>query len=242
MKSRSKLVVTFLAAMFLMTMVVGCGPAIVANLTPSAQLNEQARVTPAPEYLLQAGDDIEIQFVYNPELNQKLPVRPDGRISLPLVKELLVVGMSPRELSDLLTDKYRPELKKPEITVIVRTFTAQKIFIDGEVNRAGIQPIMGPLSVMQAISMAGGLKETARANEVLIIRQSPKGPFITTVVDVTRAIDGTDKSQDIALMAYDMVYVPKSPIANVDLWVDLYVRRLLPFSLPSPVPSPTYIK
>jgi polysaccharide biosynthesis/export protein len=240
MKNRSKLFVMSLIVAFLMTIVVGCGPVVVANKTPAFQLNDQARVTPVSEYLLQAGDELEIQFTYNPELNQKVPVRPDGRIALPLIKEISVAGMSPRELSDLLVEKYRPELKKPEVTVIVRTFTAQKIFVDGEVNRAGLQPIMGPLTVMQAIAMAGGLKDTARTNEILVIRQNPKGPFLTAVVDITLAIDGTDKSQDIALMPYDMVYVPRSSIANVDIWVDQYMRKVLPFSLPSPVPTPTY--
>ena len=228
------------AMVLLVIMVAGCGPVVVANITPAAQLNEQARITPAAEYLLQPGDEVDIQFIYNPELNQKMPVRPDGRISLPLVKELSVAGISPRELSELLTEKYRPELKKPEITVIVRTFTAQKVFVDGEVNRAGVQQIIGPLTVMQAISVAGGLKDTALRSEILIIRQNSKGPFLTAVVDITLAIDGTDKSQDIALMPYDMVYVPKSGIANVDLWIDQYVRKVIPFTLPSPIPSPTY--
>jgi polysaccharide biosynthesis/export protein len=218
----------------------GCSPVVVANRTPSFQLDEQARKAPAPDYLLQVGDELEIQFTYNPELNQKIPVRPDGRIALPLVKEIQVAGMSPRELSEFLVEKYTPELKKPDVTVIVRTFTAQKIFIDGEVNRAGLHPIMGSLTVMQAIAMAGGVRDTARMNEILVIRQNPKGPYLTAVVDISRAIDGTDKAQDIALLPYDMVYVPKSSIANVNLWVEQYIKRVLPFALPSPVPTPTY--
>jgi polysaccharide biosynthesis/export protein len=218
----------------------GCGPVVVANITPYKELDLQARTTPAPEYLIQTGDELDIQFMYNPELNQKLPVRPDGRITLPLVKEILVSGMTPRELGELLTEKYTPELKKPEVIVIVRSFMAQKIFIDGEVNRAGLQQLTGPLTVLQAIAMAGGIKETARPTEVLVIRQNHNGPFLTSVLDITKAIDGTDKTQDIALMPYDVVYVPKSPIANVDTWVDLYIRRVVPFTLPSPVPQPTY--
>jgi polysaccharide biosynthesis/export protein len=228
-------------ALFALILAAGCGgPAVVANITPYRQLDVQARTTPAAEYQIQTADELDIQFLYNPELNQKLPVRPDGRISLPLVKELMVLGMSPRELGDLLTDKYRPELKKPEVTVIVRSFMAQRIFIDGEVNRAGLQQLTGPLTVLQAIAMAGGIKDTARPTEVVVIRQNPSGPFLTSVVDITKALDGTDKSQDIALMPYDVVFVPKSHIANVDIWVDQYIRKVVPFALPSPIPSPTY--
>jgi protein involved in polysaccharide export with SLBB domain len=220
--------------------VSACGPVVKANVTPFAQLNTQARTAPAPEYRIQPGDDLEIKFLYNPELNERLPVRPDGRISLQFVKEVLVVGLTPKELGDLLTEKYGPELKKPDVTVIVRSFSAQKVFVDGEVNRGGLLPLTGPLTVLQAIAQAGGVKDTARLTEVLVIRQNPNGPFLTSVVDISKAIDGTDKSQDIALMPYDVVFVPKSPIANVDTWVDLYIRRLLPFSLPSPVPQPYY--
>ena len=100
-------------------------------------------------------------------------------------------------------------------------------------------PLTGPLTVMQAIAMAGGLKESARRTQVLVIRQNPEGPSFTAVMDLTKAIDGTDKSQDISLMPYDIVYVPRSAIANVDVWVDQYVRRMLPFPLPSPIPTPT---
>jgi protein involved in polysaccharide export with SLBB domain len=213
------------------------------GVTPSAQLDSQARTFPAPDYLIQAGDDLEIQFLYNPELNQKLPVRPDGRISLPVIKEVMVVGMSPSKLEELLTQKYAPELKMPNITVIVRSFTAQKVFVDGEVGRAGLVPLSGPTTVLQAIAQAGGLRDTARRTQVLVIRRNQDGPFFTCVVDLKKAIDGTDKSQDISLMPYDIVYVPKSAIADVNLWMQQYISANIPFpllyALPYTVPAPT---
>ncbi len=224
----------------LLAMLAACSHVVKSDVTPFAQLNAQARVFPAPEYLIQVGDELEVQFRYNPDLNQlHLPVRPDGRISLPIVKEVLVSGMSPGKLEELLADKYRPELKRPDVTVIVHTFSAQRVFVDGEVFWPQVVPLTGPLTVMQAIAQARGLKDTARRTQVLVIRQNPKGPAFTAVVDLTKIIDGTDKSQNISLMPYDIVYVPRSAIANVDLWVDLYVRRMLPFPLPSPVPTPT---
>ena len=213
-----------------------CGTVVKTDITPSAQLNVQARTFPTLEYLIQAGDELEVKFLYNPELNEKLPVRPDGRISLPIVKEVMVVGMSPQKLEELLTQKYKDELKKPDITVIVRSFSAQKVFVDGEVLRAGLVPLTGPLTVMQAISQAGGLKDTARRTQVLVIRQNPDGPFFTSVLDLTKAIDGTDKRQDIALMPYDIVYVPKSAIANVNLFVEQYISKNIPYPFMYAVP------
>jgi polysaccharide biosynthesis/export protein len=223
---------------------VSCSTTVVkTDITPSAQLNAQAREFPSMEYVIQAGDELDLHFLYNTELNQKLPVRPDGRISLPIVKEVVVAGLTPKKLEDLLTEKYKPELKKPDITVIVRSFSAHKLFVDGEVNRAGIIPYtaMGgggtltgpPLTVMTAIAQAGGLKDTARRTQVIVMRRNQDGPVLTSVVDLTKVIDGTDKSQDITLMPYDIVYVPKSAIANVNLFVSQYINQM--------IPTPAYI-
>ena len=85
-----------------------------------------------------AGDQLEVKFFYNPELNEQVIVRPDGRISLQLANEIMVAGLTPLELTDLLKKKYSTEISKPEITIIVRTFTSQRVFVDGEVNRAGL--------------------------------------------------------------------------------------------------------
>lgn len=125
------------------------------------------------------------------------------------------------------------------MTVIVHSFSAQKVFVDGEVLWPNFVPLTGTLTVMQAIAQARGLRDTARRTQVLVIRQHPEGTFSTAVVDLTKIIDGTDKSQNISLMANDIVFVPKTVIANVDRWVDQYIRKLLPFSLPSPIPTPT---
>ena len=221
---------------------VGCAE-VKVDITPSAELNAQARMAPPAEYLIQPGDQLDVNFPNKPEYNLKVLVRPDGRISLLKVKEVVAAGVPPRKLEEILNEKYSatpsPGLKDPDIAVMVSSFSAQKIFVDGQVNHAGLVPLTGPCTVLQAIAQAGGMAEGARKTQVLVIRQNPKGPFFTAVVDLTKAIDGKDKSQDIALMPYDIVYVPKSAIASVDTWVDQYVRRMLPFALPSPLPQPT---
>jgi protein involved in polysaccharide export with SLBB domain len=81
---------------------------------------------------------------------------------------------------------------------------------------------------MRAIAQAGGFRDTARRTQVIVIRQNPDGPFFTTVLDITKVINGADKAQDISLMPYDIVYVPKSAIADVDLWVQQYVNSIIP--------------
>jgi polysaccharide biosynthesis/export protein len=239
----------FFLSVLMLVALASCGSVVKTEITPAAQFNAQARAFPNLDYMIQVGDELDLIFLYNAELNQlRLPVRPDGRISIPLVKEVVVAGLSPKKLEELLTEKYRPELKKPDITVIVRTFSAQKIFVDGEVNRAGLVPFTGtlvgpPITVMRAIAQAGGLKDTARRTQVLVIRPNQDGPPFTSVVDLTKAIDGTDKSQDIALMPYDIVYVPKSAIANVNLFVQQYITQNIPtpfyMAVPYVAPVPT---
>lgn len=192
-------------------------------------LESKASVTPQ-EYRIQSGDLLEIKFFYNPELNEQVTVRPDGRIALQLVKEIDAAGMTPAQLTDLLTGKYAPQIKNPEITVLVRSFGTQKVYVDGEVNKAGLVALAEPMTVLQAVAQAGGFKDTAKRSEVILIRRGADNKRITMTMDLENAIDGSDRAQDQILKPYDIVYIPKSTIANVNLWVDQYIRKNLPIT------------
>jgi len=180
------------------------------------------------EYRIQVGDQLDIKLFYNTELNEQVIVRPDGRISLQLVHEVMAAGLTPGELTRLLTEKYAAELKKPELTVIVRSFGAQKVYVDGEVAKPGMFPLLGYVTIFQAISQAGGLKESARTNEVMVIRHGAGNKPLALVVNLAKIYDGSDMRQNIALKSFDIVYVPRSPIANVNVWVDQYLRKNIP--------------
>jgi len=193
--------------------------------TPGA-LNAQS--DPARDYQIQVGDALDIKFFYHPELNESVVVRPDGRISLQLVHEVQASGLTPETLRENLRGKYEPQISKPEIAVIVRSFTAQKVYVDGEVAKPGLVPLVGSMTVLQSIASAGGLKDTARINEIILIRRGPENRPASMLVNMEKAIDGTDPSQDLALQPADIVYVPRSPIASVNLWVDQYIRKNIP--------------
>jgi protein involved in polysaccharide export with SLBB domain len=218
----------------------GCSP-IAVNTIDHRLFNEEAMLSSQPEYRIGVGDELQIKFAYNPELNEEhIPVRPDGRISVPLAKQIKVAGLTTQELEDILCGKYATELKKPEVTVIVRGFNAQKVFVDGEINKPGLVPLMGPLTALQSIAESGGFKDTARVTEVLVIRRTQDKPVVA-ILDLKKARENRDMSQDILLMPSDVVYVPRSKIADVDLFVDLYIRRLIPFPLPEVIPTPSYV-
>jgi polysaccharide export outer membrane protein len=228
-----------LATCVLLLIATGCTSTWVEHPSAKEPIDKQARLYPAQEYKIQYGDQLDIKFLYNPELNENLPVRPDGRITLQLVGDLMVVDMTPTQLSEALKTRYAAEVKRPEITVIVRQFAAQKVFVDGEVGRPGLLQLVGSMTVSQAIAQSGGFGYDARKTQVIVIRQNPAGKPLVTVVDMLQVQRGIDMTNDINLMPYDMVYVPKSQIAEVDKWVDQYIRKLLPFPLPSPIPTPT---
>jgi polysaccharide biosynthesis/export protein len=207
----------------------GCGPAAVKPASLEQANAISARATGA-EYRLQPGDELDIRFYYNPELNSSVLIRPDGRISLPLANEVQAAGLTPAALTQQLRSSYERELRRPEISVIVRSFNSQKVFVGGEVASPGVIQALGPLTVLQSVTQAGGFKETARLNEVLVIRRDPNvAEPIVIPVDISSVVDGTQTNQDIALMPFDVVYVPKSPIANVNKFVDQYIRQNIPF-------------
>jgi len=109
----------------LLLIATACTSTWVEHPSPRQPLNEQAQLYPAQEYKIQYGDQLDIKFLYNPELNENLPVRPDGRITLQLVGDLMVVDMTPTQLAEALKARYATEVRKPEITVIVRQFASQ---------------------------------------------------------------------------------------------------------------------
>src|SRR4030042_5045931 len=92
-------------------------------------------------------------------------------------------------------------------------------------------PLVGTVTLLQALSQAGGVKDSARTTEVIVIRRGGDNKPLTIPINLDKAIDGTDMGQDIALRPFDIVYVPKSPIANVNKWVDQYIRRNIPISI-----------
>ncbi len=218
----------YLFASFVLISLIACAPAAKnQSLIPSPGPQPDLYAS-EQEYRLQPGDTLDIKFFYNPELNEQVIVRPDGRISLQLVREIRVAGLTPEELTNLLIKKYSTELVKPEITVIMRTFAGNKVYIDGEVNRVGMVNLSSPTSVMQSITQAGGLKETARVNEIIVIRYLSEGKYTIIPINMEKVIDGTDFSQNILLKPFDIVHVPRSTIANINIWIDQYIRKNVP--------------
>jgi len=211
--------------------VSACGTSV-KNPTPVETVQAaSANATPA-QYLLFPGDELEIRFYYNPELNTAVVVRPDGKISLPLADEVQAAGLTVPALTQALRERFARELRRPDLTVIVRSFNAHRVFVGGEVGSPGVIQTVAPLTVLQSVYQAGGFRETARPEEVIVIRRTPGSTNPTVIpIDVTAVLDGSRVDQDIPLMPYDVVYVPKSPISNVNKFIDQYIRQNIPVGL-----------
>ena len=189
-------------------------------------------VVPQPQqpfsYTIAPGDELDIKFFYNPELNETVTVRPDGKISLQLIDEISAAGLEPAELDRQLTELYSRELRKPVLTVIVRSFTRQRIYVGGEVTTPGLIVLPAGMTTLQAIFQSGGFRETADPAETLVIRKGENGQPVPLRIDLAMVM-GADGGNDIQLQPDDIVYVPKSAIANANKFIDQYIGGLLMF-------------
>ncbi len=175
---------------------------------------------------MKVGDSLDIRFYKTPELNVEVPVRSDGKISLELLGDVQAAGLEPAELSRILTERYSRELEKPKVTVIVRGFGGQ-IFVGGEVKTPSAVAFAHGMTALQAIDGAGGFLNTARRDNVVLIRHETTGWAGYRLV-LKQAQTGEDFSVDVPLQPSDIIHVPRSRIANMNLFVEQYIRNNLP--------------
>lgn len=170
----------------------------------------------AGEYYLQPGDNLDIKFFYNPELNENVTIRPDGKISLQLIEEVQAAGLTPAQLDDLLTEQYAMQLKQATLTVIIKEFGGQRIYVGGEVNSPQVLEVVGKVNALQAIFNAGGFKDNAKMSSVMIVSRGPENAPQVRKVDLKQALNGNLSENDYLLKPFDMVYVPKTNLARAD--------------------------
>lgn len=214
-----------MVAMFVMALCAACGP-VVKSGTPL----DDAISSDRGDYRIGPMDELRLEFLTDEAFGRVVRVRPDGRISLHNGIELKVAGRTVHEATAAIASAYGKFMRDPWVSLEVNSFAAQRTFVGGEVDKPGVQPLAGPTTVLQAITVAGGFKETARTDEVVVIRYNSDGHRIVFTVNLDNVISGKDLRQDVDLVAQDMVFVPRSDIANIDLWVDQYVRKALPLS------------
>jgi len=184
-------------------------------------------VSGAP-YRLQPGDVIEIRLFYNPELNDQVQIRPDGRVSLQLIGDVELASKSIPEAVSILERKYIEQVRTPEVTLQIKSYASQKVYVVGEVQHPGMLNLPGPMTVYDAISEAGGMKLTANQRVAVLLRKGSDGsPEGQRLVLFNHGALSPDAS--IVLGPFDVVMVPESKTARLDRWVDQTIRQMAPF-------------
>jgi protein involved in polysaccharide export with SLBB domain len=186
--------------------------------------------TASTAYIIQPNDELSIKFFYNPELNEDVVVRPDGKISMQLVDEIQASGKTPEQLDKELTERYSVELKRPAVTVILRSFGGQQIFVGGEVGRPQAITLTPQMTPLQAVINAGGFLDTADKENAIVVRAGANNQPQTYSMNLEQIAEGEIPDTKFQLHAGDVVYIPKTGIAKADVWMDQHVRRFLLFN------------
>lgn len=220
----------FIVAIFFLT---GCSSQLntqnvrPAYTYPDEEIGEAS--SEIPDYIIQAGDKLEIKFFHNKELNEIVTVRPDGKMALQIIDEVRAAGKTPSQLDSILTEKYAAELRDPILTVILRSFTNRKVFVGGEVKQQGIIDYTKDMTVLQAVYMAQGFGEGALPEEAIVIRKDSQNRPMPVRVDITNIIDN-NYGANFRLQPKDVVYVPSTAIAQGKKFTNDYIRGLLMFN------------
>lgn len=160
-----------------------------------------------PGYVIGTDDVLSIVYWKDKDMSSDAQVRPDGRIALPLINEVVAAGLTPDQLREKLTEESRKYMEDANITVVVRQINSRRVFITGEVNKPGPYPLTARTSVMQLIAMAGGLREYANSKKIIIMR-TENGRPISLPFNYRDVTAGKRLAQNVELKPGDTVVVP----------------------------------
>jgi protein involved in polysaccharide export with SLBB domain len=179
---------------------------------------------PLGDYQLRQGDELQIKFFNNSDLNANVMIGPDGKISLQLVGEVLAAGLTSSQLDDVLTEEYLKYLQHVNINVVVREYAGLRVYVGGEVNSPGFYSLKTNMSVLNAILVAKGWKETAKMENVILVRKGPGNRPVAMAIDLKPVIAGEQIENDIYVMPSDIVYVPKTWVGKAGIFVRQWLR------------------
>ncbi len=204
----------------------GNDPALRSNFEPSGF---QPWSDSAPAYRLYPGDTVDVTVHTATELSGQYPVGPDGRVNLPLAGSIAVAGQTPSEAARTFATRYASVLRDPIIEARVADFGSQRIIVGGEVNDPGMLDLPSTrVGVMEAVLMAGGPTIRARRGTVVVLRRADNGGIMMREVSLSQTLRGRDGADMVPLTRHDIVFVPRSGIAEVNDFIELYVRNIIP--------------
>jgi polysaccharide export outer membrane protein len=173
--------------------------------TPAPEVHPAASTVP-PDYVIGADDTLRVSVWKEPDMSATLPVRPDGKISLPLLDDVQAAGLTPLELKESIKEKLKKYVADPRVTIVVLAMNSQRVFVTGEVNRPGAMPLLPHMTVLQALAGAG-FNQFANLKGIYLLRteggQQVKLPF-----NYKDVVKGRNTEQNIMLKPGDTIVVP----------------------------------
>ena len=170
-----------------------------AQMTPTEQ--------PDASYIVGIADELQISVWKEPDLSMPVVVRPDGMITLPVVDDVKVVGLTTKQVQDILTEKLKNVVSDPQVTVIVRNIKSRKVYLVGQVGRPGSFMLNGHETVMQVLAESGGPGPYAKSDKIYILRNTD-GRQEKLNFNYKKAVKGGDPKADIPLNSGDVIVVP----------------------------------
>jgi polysaccharide export outer membrane protein len=188
----------------------GSGAAVMAAAHDSTAASVSATQGKAHDdsFVIGVDDILAVNVWKEPEISRSVPVRSDGRISLPLVGEVQAGGQTPRKLEKEIATKLQNYISEPEVTVIVQEIRSQRFNVLGQVARPGSYPLTNSATVLDAIAVAGGFRDFAKQKAIYVLRQNPGGGESRIPFNYKNVIKGKNPEQNIKLQPRDTIVVP----------------------------------
>ena len=174
--------------------------------TNQAPADSTSKSVAGPEYVIGADDNLHISVWKEADLTTSLPVRPDGKISLPLLNDVQAAGLTPMQLAESITEKLKKYIADPRVTVVVTAMNSRRIYVLGEVLHTGAVPLLPNMTVLQALATAG-FTQFANLKGIYVLR-TENGKQVKLPFNYKQVVKGADPRQNIALKPGDTVVVP----------------------------------
>ncbi len=181
-------------------------PTTVAR-APSVYEQKAKPATEDPNYVIGPEDMLDISVWKEPDISRTVPVRPDGKISLPLLHDVQAAGLTPKQLGVLVTESLKKYLTDPQVTVIVTAINSRRIYILGEVARPGAYALLPNMTVLQALSSAGGFTTFANTKKIYVLRTENEKQ-LKYFFNYREVVAGARSQQNIVLQSGDTIVVP----------------------------------
>jgi polysaccharide biosynthesis/export protein len=190
---------------FVLVTALNVGPAVAQGSLPSVAASGPTVATNSTDYKMVVGDKLRVEVYKDPQMSQSLQIRPDGKITLPLVGDVAAAGKTPAALRDTLTTSLKDFITNPVVTVIVIEAQPQTVSVIGEVNAPGTHPIKAQTTVIEALAMAGGFKDFANTKNITIQRSTPTG---TTRIKFNYKDAIKSETKQMCVQPGDVIIVP----------------------------------